>query len=255
VGFALGELGLRVNQAHLPDRTACVLDVPRAYICASCATERRARSHEFCVCLIIHLRRGRCVRACAATTLFFYPSIPLCSSTLLFVSLRASRPLTRTRSFCSPCTPPLSPLPPPHSSSPSPSPPLSPSILLHPHLSDRRTRRAQGVLRACSGRLGRVRGGDELAYIGIEHVESRPHGRGVVIKVGRVCLRRRRGQRGRCLGLLFQFKCLPARARSLTDSTTARVTARPSPTLSPTDPVPRGLLTLCPGASSGPQGQ
>ena len=28
----------------------------------------------------------------------------------------------------------------------------------------------------------------------------------------------------------------------------------PSPTLSPTDPVPRGLLTLCPGASSGPQG-
>ena len=28
----------------------------------------------------------------------------------------------------------------------------------------------------------------------------------------------------------------------------------PSPTLSPTDPVPRGLLTLCPAASSGPQG-
>ena len=28
----------------------------------------------------------------------------------------------------------------------------------------------------------------------------------------------------------------------------------PSPTLSPTDPVPRGLLTLCPWASSGPQG-
>jgi len=28
---------------------------------------------------------------------------------------------------------------------------------------------------------------------------------------------------------------------------------RPS-TLSPTDPVPRGLLTLCPGASSDPQG-
>ena len=28
----------------------------------------------------------------------------------------------------------------------------------------------------------------------------------------------------------------------------------PSPALSPTDPVPRGLLTLCPGASSGPQG-
>ena len=29
----------------------------------------------------------------------------------------------------------------------------------------------------------------------------------------------------------------------------------PSPTLSPTDPgpVPRGLLNLCPGASSGPQ--
>jgi len=26
----------------------------------------------------------------------------------------------------------------------------------------------------------------------------------------------------------------------------------PSPTLSPTDPVPRGLLTLCPAASSGP---
>jgi len=25
----------------------------------------------------------------------------------------------------------------------------------------------------------------------------------------------------------------------------------PSPTLSPTDPVPGGLLTLCPGASSG----
>ena len=30
--------------------------------------------------------------------------------------------------------------------------------------------------------------------------------------------------------------------------------AVPSPTLSPTDPVPRGLLTLCPWASSGPQG-
>ena len=28
----------------------------------------------------------------------------------------------------------------------------------------------------------------------------------------------------------------------------------PSPTLSPTDPVPRSLLTVCPGASSGPQG-
>ena len=28
----------------------------------------------------------------------------------------------------------------------------------------------------------------------------------------------------------------------------------PSPTLSPTDPVPRGLLTLCLWASSGPQG-
>jgi hypothetical protein len=28
----------------------------------------------------------------------------------------------------------------------------------------------------------------------------------------------------------------------------------PEPTLSPTDPVPRGLLTLCPWASSGPQG-
>ena len=28
----------------------------------------------------------------------------------------------------------------------------------------------------------------------------------------------------------------------------------PSPTLSPTDPLPRGLLTLCPAASSGPQG-
>ena len=29
----------------------------------------------------------------------------------------------------------------------------------------------------------------------------------------------------------------------------------PSPTLSPTDPVHRGLLTLCPAASSGPQGR
>jgi hypothetical protein len=28
----------------------------------------------------------------------------------------------------------------------------------------------------------------------------------------------------------------------------------PSPTLSPTHPVPRGLLNLCPSASSGPQG-
>ena len=28
----------------------------------------------------------------------------------------------------------------------------------------------------------------------------------------------------------------------------------PSPTLSPTDPVPRGLLILCPGATSDPQG-
>jgi len=33
------------------------------------------------------------------------------------------------------------------------------------------------------------------------------------------------------------------------------ITCLPSPTLSPTDPGPRGLLTLCPGASSGPQGQ
>ena len=32
-------------------------------------------------------------------------------------------------------------------------------------------------------------------------------------------------------------------------------TPRPSPTLSPTHPVPRALLVLCPGASSGPQGQ
>jgi len=32
-----------------------------------------------------------------------------------------------------------------------------------------------------------------------------------------------------------------------------RVNVR-APTLSPTDPVPRGLLTLCPWASSGPQG-
>ena len=31
--------------------------------------------------------------------------------------------------------------------------------------------------------------------------------------------------------------------------------SRPSPTLSPTDPVPRGLLTLCPAASSGPGAQ
>ena len=53
-------------------------------------------------------------------------------------------------------------------------------------------------------------------------------------------------------------------ARSLTEarghgfadaSTTCAVTAAPSPTLSPTDPVPRGLLTLRPWASSGPQGQ
>jgi len=28
----------------------------------------------------------------------------------------------------------------------------------------------------------------------------------------------------------------------------------PSPTLLPTDPVPHGLLTLCPATSSGPQG-
>jgi len=33
-----------------------------------------------------------------------------------------------------------------------------------------------------------------------------------------------------------------------------QIYARPSPTLSPTDPVPRGLLTLCPWASSGLQG-
>jgi len=32
------------------------------------------------------------------------------------------------------------------------------------------------------------------------------------------------------------------------------VCREPSPTLSPTDPVPRDLLTLCPAASSGPQG-
>ena len=32
------------------------------------------------------------------------------------------------------------------------------------------------------------------------------------------------------------------------------IAGRPSPTLSPTDPVPRGLQTLCPWASSGPQG-
>ena len=35
-------------------------------------------------------------------------------------------------------------------------------------------------------------------------------------------------------------------------ATVSRVRAVPSPTLSPTDPVSRGLLTLCPAASSGP---
>ena len=40
-------------------------------------------------------------------------------------------------------------------------------------------------------------------------------------------------------------------ARSLCSSMCACLCV-PSPTLSPTDPVPRGLLTLCPGASSGP---
>jgi len=43
---------------------------------------------------------------------------------------------------------------------------------------------------------------------------------------------------------------LPGRAPARTSSQVRS----PSPTLSPTDPVPRGLLTLCPGASSGPQG-
>ena len=43
--------------------------------------------------------------------------------------------------------------------------------------------------------------------------------------------------------------------RSPCSSPSLRDELLPSPTLSPTDPVPRGLLTLCPGASSGPQGQ
>ena len=42
-----------------------------------------------------------------------------------------------------------------------------------------------------------------------------------------------------------------SRFASLANSTQV---CEPSPTLSPTDPVPRGLLTLCPWASSGPQG-
>ena len=41
-------------------------------------------------------------------------------------------------------------------------------------------------------------------------------------------------------------------ALTLTHRLDASVERVPSPTLSPTHPVPRGLLTLCPGASSGP---
>ena len=45
---------------------------------------------------------------------------------------------------------------------------------------------------------------------------------------------------------------LPSRRSPVPSSVTAA--ASPSPTLSPTHPVPRGLLTLCPAARSGPQG-
>ena len=49
--------------------------------------------------------------------------------------------------------------------------------------------------------------------------------------------------------------CSTCRPSNLLDCLHQQVrSSRPSPTLSPTDPVPRGLLTLCPGASSGPQG-
>jgi len=45
------------------------------------------------------------------------------------------------------------------------------------------------------------------------------------------------------------------RISSFKDLTTAnQLSDPPPPTLSPTDPVPRGLLTLCPAANSGPQG-
>jgi len=56
------------------------------------------------------------------------------------------------------------------------------------------------------------------------------------------------GQKVRCPARLF--------ARGAGCGGAAYKLARaPSPTLSPTDPVPRGLLTLCPAASSGPQGR
>ena len=48
--------------------------------------------------------------------------------------------------------------------------------------------------------------------------------------------------------------CVSVRQRARARTFAQRCGVGPSPTLLPTDPVPRGLLTLCPWASSGPQG-
>ena len=75
--------------------------------------------------------------------------------------------------------------------------------------------------------------------------------------------RKRQGERHGDLGPgvanIAMRKALGHLTHLLCEHSSMRVrTARshaPSPTLSPTDPVPRGLLTPCPAASSGPQGQ
>jgi len=50
---------------------------------------------------------------------------------------------------------------------------------------------------------------------------------------------------------ILRFRHLPSQ---IAGDISGAYACLPSPTLSPTDPVPRGLLTLCPAASSGPQG-
>ena len=74
-----------------------------------------------------------------------------------------------------------------------------------------------------------------------------------------------------CHGMCAASTCLPTCVRPVSaclmlveqeyasvycdDDFTLAARFMPEPTLSPTHPVPRGLLTLCPAASSGPQGR
>ena len=103
---------------------------------------------------------------------------------------------------------------------------------------DRAAQRDQYVDSAC-GTGGRARAAGALCRspAGMDH--DGPGVLGVVL--------RRLALQGCCA-------CLCASCISNADTFVSKGLCVPSPTLSPTDPVPRGLLTLCPWASSGPQG-